>query len=64
MRKHIRDCIDLFETEGLDIEEINTKGKHLKFFVTGGYITIPSTPGSRFWRHKTRRFIRRYMDNF
>ena len=50
--------------EGLDIEEINTKGKHLKFFVTGGYITIPSTPSSRFWRHKTRRFIRRYMDNF
>ena len=64
MRKHIRECIDLFETEGLDINDINTKGKHLKFFVTGGYITISSTPSSRFWRHKTRSIIRRYMNNF
>ena len=59
MRKHIRDCIRLCESEGLTEITIVNGGKHLKLRSLQGSLVLSSTPSDRRWRDNFRSQVRK-----
>ena len=58
MRKHKRDCWQLCESNGLNVQQISHGGKHLKIITDKGVLSMPSTPSDRRWRHNAKARIR------
>jgi hypothetical protein len=63
MRKHLRECVKLCESEGLTDVTILKGRKHLKIGSAQGMVVFPSTPSDRRWRHNATRYVRGLLYN-
>jgi hypothetical protein len=61
MNKHIRDCLNCCQEAGLEVIEVEHRGKHISLHTERGQLFAPCTPSDRRWRNNMKAQAKRMV---